>query len=412
MAGCGWRSPVAGGERGLSADRPLPYGRHTIEEDDIAAVAEVLRGDMLTTGPAVARFEDALTRQTGARHAIACANGTAALHLAALALNLGPGDQVVVPTMTFLATANAARYVGADVVFADVDPGTGLMRPQDLQDALTRAPRAKAVFPVHLNGQAVQMAGIAAVARSHDLAVVEDSCHALGTVANGENVGGCTHGDMACFSFHPVKTVAMGEGGAVTVNDDGLAERLRLLRSHGMVRNADAFKCPDQAFGPDGLANPWYYEMAEPGFNYRASDINCALGVSQMAKLERFRARRTEIATLYDRLFAPLNPVVRPVSRMPGQTPCWHLYVVQVDFAAAGISRGAVMRALSARGIGTQVHYLPVHRQPYYRQLSPGLALAGADAYYESCLSLPLFPAMSDDDCDRVVRTLTSVLAP
>lgn len=391
---------------------PLPYGRQIIEQDDIDAVTQALRGDLLTTGPAVERFETALIAATGAAHAVACANGTAALHLAALALRLGPGDQVIVPTVTFLATANAARYVGAEVVFADVDPDSGLMRPQDFEAALARAPRARAVFPVHLTGQAPDMTAIGALARGRGLAVVEDCCHSLGTSANGELSGGCAHSDMACFSFHPVKTVAMGEGGAVTANDHASVEALRRLRNHGMVRRPDAFQCADQAFAGDGSANPWYYEMPEPGFNYRASDINCALGASQLAKLERFRARRSELVTLYDRMLAPLAPLVRPVARMPGQKPCWHIYVALIDFEAAGRDRAAVMRALSARGIGTQVHYLPVHRQPYYRQCAPTPELPGADAYYRRCLTLPLFPSMADADAARVVEALQTVLAP
>jgi dTDP-4-amino-4,6-dideoxygalactose transaminase len=273
----------------------LPYGRQLIEDDDIAAVAEVLRGDYLTGGPAVQDFERGLIDVTGARHAIAVGSGTAALHVAAMTLDLKPGDQVIVPTVTFLATANAARYVGADVVFADVDADTGLMGPDQLAEATRRAPAARAVFPVHLGGQVADPVSIGKVARDAGLKIVEDACHAIGTTLADNTrtpVGACARSDMCIFSFHPVKTIAMGEGGAVTTNDDGMAERLRAFRSHGMVREPSGFLDKAQAFATDGTAHPWYYEMHEFGFNYRASDIHCALGRSQLAKLDRFVERR------------------------------------------------------------------------------------------------------------------------
>lgn len=396
----------------------LPYGRQTIEDDDLEAVAAVLRGDWLTTGPAVSAFEQALQEKTGARHAIACANGTAALHLAALALELGPGDAVVVPTMTFLATANAARFVGAEVVFADVDAATGLMGPADLAAALDRpeAKNARAVFPVHLAGQCCDMEGISALARSRGLRIVEDACHALGTtyrMASGAAglAGDCRFGDMATFSFHPVKTVAMGEGGAVTTSDPALAGRLARLRNHGMVRDEDAFENQEMALAGDGTANPWYYEMPEVGFNYRASDINCALGLSQLRKLDRFVARRRALAARYDKLLASFADTVRPVGRVPWCDPAWHLYAVRIDFAALGLDRATLMRRLRAAGVGTQVHYVPVHMQPYYRKRYGTQRLPGAEAYYQSTLSLPLYPGLEDGDVDRVVAALRETLS-
>jgi UDP-4-amino-4,6-dideoxy-N-acetyl-beta-L-altrosamine transaminase len=396
----------------------IPYGRHTVDADDIAAVVAVLQGDALTAGPAAARFEAALAAETGAPHAVAVGSGTAALHLAAMGLDLGPDDAVVVPSVTFLATANAARYVGAHVRFADVDPDTGLLTPDTLERALARPGpgRPRAVFVVHLNGQCADMAGILDVAARHGLAVVEDACHALG---GGYRLDGARHpvgsapGSVAatCFSFHPVKTVAMGEGGAVTTRDGALADRLRRLRTHGMERDPARFTEADQAFDAAGEANPWYYEMAEPGFNYRASDLHCALGTSQMAKLGRFLARRRALAALYDRALAPLAPMVRPIPRGPSEDDGWHLYVVLIDFAAAGQSRAQVMTQLRDAGIGTQVHYIPVHRQPYYRRRDPDLSLPGADAYYARCLSLPLFPALEDGAVDHVAGALREILA-
>lgn len=381
----------------------LPYGRHTIDDADIAAVAEVLRGDWLTTGPTVAAFEAVFAKATGAAHAISSANGTAALHLAALALGLKAGDVVIVPTLTFLATANAVRFVGGDVQFADVDPETGLLTPETLEVAVAAASgRAKAVFPVHLNGQCCDMAGIAAVAARYGLAVVEDACHVLG----GLDVGACAHSAMAAFSLHPVKAIAAGEGGVVTTNDAAIAERIARLRNHGMIREPDRFVNQGEAFDDCGSPNPWYYEMPELGFNYRLSDIHAALALSQLAKLDRFIATRRTLAARYDAGLAALGPLIRPVGRMPGQNPAWHLYVTLIDFERIGKSRATVMAALRAKGIGAQVHYLPVHRQPYYRTRYGALHMPGARSYYARALSLPLFPSMDEADVDRVIEAL------
>ena len=390
----------------------LPYGRQLIDDDDVIAVTAVLKGEFLTTGPAVPAFEAALAKTTGAAHAISCSSGTAALHLAAMALRLGPGDKVVVPSITFLATANAARYVGAEVVFADVAPDTGLMGAQELSAAIERAgDGVKAVFPVHLAGQMTDMAAIHTVADKHGLKVVEDACHAIGTSrGNAERTGDCRYGDMACFSFHPVKTIAMGEGGAITTNDDHLAARLRHLRSHGMTHDADGFQNRDMGLDEGGDANPWYYEMTECGFNYRASDLHCALGSSQLEKLDRFVSARASIVAAYDQALAALRPTVSPLARNADCTAAWHLYVALIDFARAGVSRSQVMHSLWARGIGTQVHYIPVHSQPYYRNLYGDLSLPGAEQYYQRCLSLPLSASMTSDDVTRVVDALADAL--
>jgi len=389
----------------------LPYGRQVIEEDDIAAVVEALRGDLITTGPAVGRFESLLANTAGAKHAVVCANGTAALHMAARALGLGPGSKVVVPTITFLATASAPHMNGADIVFADVDPATGLMRPDDLADALARAGHADAVFNVHLNGQCGQIEDIAALARAHGAAIVDDACHALGAAFIGKDgtartIGSNAFADLSVFSFHPVKAIAMGEGGAVTTNDPGLAKRLRRARNHGMTREPSDFRNAAEAFDEDGTPNPWYYEMVEPEFNWRANDIQCALGLSQLGKLGRFIARRRALAAAYDAFFSKAAPIVRPIGRTRMCLPAWHLYVVRIDFAAAGVARGDLMRRLAADGIGTQVHYFPVHRQPYYADRTVTPDLPGAVQYYESALSLPLFASMTEADIEIVGSTL------
>jgi UDP-4-amino-4,6-dideoxy-N-acetyl-beta-L-altrosamine transaminase len=391
------------------SNRLLPYGRHQIDADDIAAVAEVLRGDWLTTGPAVGQFEAAFAARIGAAHAVACNSGTAGLHLAAMALDLGPGDVAVVPTMTFLATANAVRMTGAEVAFADVDPETGLLTAETLMAALARTTpgRAKAVLPVHLGGGVADLPEIARVAAEHGLAVIEDACHALGAVQGGQRIGACAHSRLAVFSTHPVKTITTGEGGVVTVNDAELARRMMRLRSHGMEH--DPARWQDEAAGVEaGEPAPWYYEMGEIGWNYRLPDIACALGIRQLAKLDRFLARRSALAAHYDRLLAPLAPHIRPPARSTAEQPGWHLYAARIDFAALGVPRGAVMRRLRERGIATQVHYIPVHLQPYYRQRYGRLDLPGAEAYYRRTLSLPLFPGMEDVEVDRVVAALAA----
>ena len=380
----------------------LPYGRQTIDEDDIAAVAQALRGDFLTTGPTVEAFEDAFADQVGAQHAVACSNGTAALHLAMLALEVQPGEAVIAPSITFLATANCARFVGAEVVFADVDPQTGLMTPETLAQAMTRLEgrRLRAVLPVHLRGDTAELPALEAMAKSANAVLVEDAPHALGSSLKFGNtmqrVGDCAHSAMATFSFHPVKTIATGEGGMVTTNDARLAERLRRLRSHGMIRPQDG--------------DPWWYEMPEIGFNYRLPDILCALGISQLAKLDAFAARRRALAARYEAALKPLAPLVVQASRPDWSDPVLHLMVALIDFQAAGRTRREVVEALRARGVGTQVHYIPVHTQPYYRERYGALELPGASAWYERCLSLPLYPGMADDDVDRVVAALADVL--
>jgi UDP-4-amino-4,6-dideoxy-N-acetyl-beta-L-altrosamine transaminase len=404
------------------AARPfLPYGRQVIEEDDVRAVCEVLRGDYLTTGPAVGRFETALAKTVNAKHAVVCANGTAALYLAARALGLGPGTRIVVPSLTFLATASAPYLNGAEIVFADVDPDSGLMRPQDLAEAIGRAghggraARADAVFNVHLNGQCGALEEIAQVARASGLKIVDDACHALGTAYIAENGTGTLIGenafcDLSVFSFHPVKAIAMGEGGAVTTNDPDIAAHLMRTRNHGMTRNADEFANTQDAFETEGRPNPWYYELVEPGFNWRANDIQCALGLSQLAKLDRFLGRRRALAAAYDELLAPYAPRLMPVTRQKTCLPAWHLYAVLIDFPSFGLKRAAFMRALAEEGIGSQVHYFPVHRQRYYTERYGVANLPGADRYYARALSLPFFASMNEDDVERVVLAMANIL--
>lgn len=399
----------------------LPYGRQSIDEDDIAAVTAALRGELLTTGPTVEKFEHALAAAVGAADAVVVNSGTAALHIACMAAGLGPGTAAIVPAITFLATANAVRMTGAEVVFADVDADTGLMELSHAEAALARGRamglQVRAILPVHLSGILPDLVALQRFADTNGLTVIEDACHALGSqydtrVLKGLPVGACAHSSMTCFSFHPVKTVAMGEGGAVTLGDRRLAQTLRQLRNHGMTRETGCFSNARLAWAADGRANPWYYEAHDIMPNYRASDIACALGLSQLNKLPRFAQRRQELSALYDRMLAPLSRVVRRPPTRADQTPVRHLYPVAIDFHSLGLTRAAAMEWLKGRGIGTQVHYIPVPWQPVYTARYGHQPFPGASVWYEHTLSLPLYADMTDDDVMHVVNALTELAAP
>jgi UDP-4-amino-4,6-dideoxy-N-acetyl-beta-L-altrosamine transaminase len=394
----------------------LPYGRQSIDDSDIAAVVEVLRGNWLTTGPAVDRFEAALSEVCGGAEAVVVANGTVALQIAMHVSGIGPGTSVVVPAVTFLASANAARYLGAEVVFADIDPGSGLMTPDLCARAIAAAPApVKAIVPVHLGGRICDLAALRKLADEVGAALIEDACHAIGgRDAAGDPVGACSISDSACFSFHPVKTITSGEGGAVTTRDAALAKRMRRLRHHGIETDPANWINRDQGF-ENGTRNPWYHEMAELGYNFRLTDIHCALGASQTAKLARFVARRAELADIYDACLAGDAPLIRPSDGGSESARGLHLYQVAIDFAGAGTTRGVVMEHLKDAGIGTQVHYIPVPWQPYYQAYRRDKTnvtedFPGAEAFYRATLSLPLHPDMADDDPPRVVDALRAAL--
>ena len=395
----------------------LPYGRQSIDEDDIAAVVEAMRSDYLAHGPRVVVFEQAFAARVGAKEAVACSSGTAALHLALLALDVGPGDVCVVPAMTFLSTATAALMCGAQVRFADVHPHSGLMTPETLAEAMAAGPKGsscvKAVLPVHLGGRLCEMESIALIARAVGASIVEDACHAVGgTDAYGHPVGACPSSDAACFSFHPVKTLAAGEGGMATLNDPERAARMRRLRNHGVTHDPTMMS-EAVSFDADGARNPWSYEQVELGFNYRMDEMSAALGASQLKKLDQFVARRVALADLYDAALADLAPLVRPAqSQREGGAgaPGWHLYQVLIDFETAGVSRADVIRRLHTAGIAAQVHYIPLYRQPVFKAGCADMSLPGAEAFYGQVLALPLFPAMALTDVARVVEDLRLAL--
>lgn len=393
-------------------NRFLPYARQVIDDSDVNAVTAALRGDWLTTGPCVEAFERALAESVGARHAIVCNSGTAALYIASRAAGLKPGDKVIVPSVTFLATASANILAGIEVVFADVDPDSGLMTVEHAVDALKRGgENVRAIFPVHLGGRVQSPESLFSFAERHGLLVLEDACHALGTSYGNamHKVGSCAHSLAACFSFHPAKTIAMGEGGAVTTNSDELAQAARLIRNHGMTRDRNAFHNLDMAF-TDGEPNAWYYEASEISHNFRASDINTALGTSQLAKLEDFLIARRRLADRYQAKLVSLAPVVRYVPGSEGVQHGWHLCTVLLDFDAIGKTRRSIMDELRANGVGSQVHYIPVHTQPFYRQRYGEQILPGAMKYYHRTLSLPLYASMTAEDVDYVVDTLATVI--
>ena len=384
----------------------LPYGRQHVTEADMAAVRRVLESDFLTTGPEVDAFEADFAAACAVGHAVSCNSATAALHLALDALGVGPGDACIVPAVTFLATANAARYCGADVVFADVDAETGLLTAQTLEAALSRAGgRARAVLPVHLGGSFCDMPAIAEIARREGLFVVEDACHALGAEdAHGQLAGACAHSDAATFSFHPVKTLTSAEGGMAVTNSPALADAMARRRSHGVERDPSAF------YRDAGAHEPWWYEQQALGWNYRMPDVLAALGRSQLGRLAEIAGRRRALTQAYREALAGLAPLVQPPAQGWNRAGCRHLMNVQIDFANAGVARAEVMARLKARGIGTQVHYIPVNTQPYYRALYGDVRLPGAQKHYLRTLSLPLYPELTQSDVQRVADSLADSL--
>lgn len=389
----------------------IPYGRHYVDEDDIRAVADVMRGELLTQGPKAAEFERLIADFVGVRYAVSVANGTAALHLACLAAGLGSGDTLVTTPNTFLASANCALYVGALPVFSDIDAETLNLAPQALRQTFKKHEAVKVVVPVHFAGLPCDMPAIAEAARGSGVLVIEDACHALGAkYDDGSRVGNCRYSRMTVFSFHPVKLIAAGEGGLITTNDEALYRKLLLLRNHGMTKIESELVDRKQAFHGDQV-NPWYYEMQELGLNYRITDMQCALAISQFGKLERFHARRVEIARRYDAAFASLPEIALPQCAHRERSAN-HLYVTRIDFQKLGVTRGEVMLRLRKKGIGSQVHYIPVPYQPYYRAhgLSDG-AWPEAEAYYREALTIPLYFGMSDDDVSCVIEAVTELLS-
>ena len=380
----------------------IPYGRQSISEADIAAVVDVLKSDFLTQGPVVPAFEDAVAGIAGASHAVAVNSATSALHIACKALGVGPGDRVWTSPVTFVASSNAALYCGADVDFVDIDPRSYNMCPvllaEKLEEAAIAGTLPKVIIPVHLTGQSCDMAAIHAAASKHGVRIIEDASHAIGGAYGNKPVGCCAYSDITIFSFHPVKIVTTGEGGMALTNDAELAKLMQLDRSHGITRDSDMMEESDPG--------AWYYEQHRLGYNYRMTDINAALGLSQMDRLEEFIDRRRVIARSYDAAFADL-PVTTPW-QLAEANSAWHLYVIRVDPA----HHRAIFDELRAGGILVNLHYMPVYLQPYYRKLGfePGLC-PNAESYYAEAISLPMFPTLSEEQQDQVIAAVRKAVS-
>lgn len=390
----------------------IPYGRQSIDDADIEAVVKVLKSDYLTTGPAVEAFEKKVADYVGAKYAVAVSNGTAALHVACLAAGIGEGDEVITTPITFAASANCVLYCGGTPVFADIDPDTYNISPEELEKKITS--RTKAIIPVHYTGQPCDMDAILEIAHKHDLLVVEDGAHALGAVYKGKKIGSIA--DMTCFSFHPVKPVTTGEGGMIVTDNEELYRRLALYRSHGITRDKDMMQqyeeqlqqssdpalqeAADMLRGDVIDPGGWYYQQLELGYNYRITDISCALGASQMDKLDRFLERRRQIAKKYDEAFADI-PQIKTPWQQEGCQSGWHLYMIQTMER----SRREVFDGLRQAGIGVNVHYIPVYRHPYYQRNGyAGVHCLNAEAFYERVISLPIFPGLTGQQQDYVIE--------
>lgn len=370
----------------------IPYGRQTIEEDDIQAVVEVLKSDYLTTGPKIAEFEGMVADYVGVKYAVAISNGTSALHAACFAAGIGKGDEVITTPLTFAASANCVLYCGGTPVFADVDPKTYNIDPADIERKITS--NTKAIIAVHLAGQPCDMDAIHKIARKHNLLVIEDGAHALGSEYKGKKVGSLS--DMTTFSFHPVKPITTGEGGMIVTDNEGFYQKLMLFRSHGITRDENLMTRND---------GPWFCQQLDLGFNYRITDIQCALGCSQMKKLDRFLKRRKEIVSRYNKAFADCENIVTPY-QLPDTESGWHLYIIQVK----NYDRRKVFEQLRKKGIAVNVHYIPVYMHPYYQEHGyKEVHCKNAEEIYSHILSLPLYPTLKEEEQEYVITTVKQI---
>ena len=383
----------------------IPYGRQDINREDIKAVNAVLRSDYLTQGETVPRFEEAVARHCAAEHAIASNSATSSLHLACLALGVGPGDLVWTSPITFVASANAARYCGAEVDFVDIDEATFNMDPSKLAEKLERAKRSgklpKVIIPVHMAGFSCDMKTIGALAKFHGVRVLEDASHCIGASYNNKPVGACEYSDICVFSFHPVKIITTAEGGMATTNDPELAAKMRLLRSHGITRDQSLMR-----HAPDG---PWYYQQLDLGFNYRMTEMQGALGLSQMNRLTQFIDKRNRLAVRYEKKLKKMP--IRLPARRADTISSFHLYIIHPDLDAFGLNHKNMFVAMHENGVGVNLHYIPVHLQPYYRDLGfkPG-DFPVAERYYQSAMSIPLYHAMTYAQQDKICNVLQEIL--
>jgi len=373
----------------------INYGKQYIDDDDIKFVVDVLKSDYLTQGPYIDKFEDALCKYTGAKYCVAVSNGTAALHLAVNVLGIEKDKEGITSPITFIASSNSMIYNGLKPVFSDVDKYTYNISTVEINNKINN--KTKLIIPVHFAGQPCEMSKINELAKKNNIYLIEDACHAIGSrYEDGTRVGNCKYSDMTVFSFHPIKTITTGEGGAITTNNKGLYDKLRILRTHGISK-----------INMSQNPGPWYYEMQELGFNYRITDIQAALGISQIKKLDMFVNRRREIVNLYNEALKNIDWLTVPYEKNKGLS-CFHLYVIKIDFDKINKSRKQVMNELKEKGIGTQVHYIPVYNQPYYQKQFgyKNGDFPNTEEYYKCSLSIPLYPAMSNDDVDYVIKNI------
>lgn len=371
----------------------LPYGRQWIDDDDIEAVVEVLKGDYLTTGPYISKFEQAVAQYVGAKYAVAFSNGTAALHGACFAAGIGEGDEVITTPMTFAASANCVLYQGGMPVFVDIDEKTYNIDPNKIEEKITD--KTKAIIPVDFTGQPVDLDRILEIAKKYNLVVIEDAAHALGATYKGRKIGSIS--DMTMFSFHPVKHITSGEGGIITTNNKEYYEKLLQFRSHGITRNKEKL---------NEYHGPWYYEMQFLGYNYRMTDIQAALVTSQLKKVDKFVELRRKYVAMYNEAFKDIDVIITPFQHEDGQSS-WHLYIIRLKLDKLTASRREIFEALQQQNIGVNVHYIPVHLQPYYQQLGYKKGICpNAEKFYEEMITLPLFPAMSEKDVNDVIKAV------
>jgi len=374
----------------------IPYGRHYIDSDDIKEVTKVLRSDWITQGPKIEEFEEKLAHYCGAKYAVVVSSGTAALHIACLVAGIKPGEEVITTPVTFVASANCILYCGGKPVFADIQEDTANIDPEEIRKKITK--KTKAIIPVHYAGQPCDLKEIQEIAKRHNLTVIEDAAHALGAEYKGSKIGSCKYSDMTIFSFHPLKSITTGEGGAILTNSKEYYEKLIMFRQHGVTKDRTKFKFNNDA--------NWYYEMHYLGYNYRLTDIQCALGLSQLRKLDKFIKRRRQIAQIYNKELSKLDGIELPVGKK-GVKSARHLYTIRIK----GNKRRKIFEALRKRGIGVHLHYIPVYLQPYYQQLGYRKgACPVAENYYNRAITLPLYPKMRDKDVKSVVRILSNTL--
>ena len=385
----------------------IPYGKQTIDSDDIEAITKAMHAPLLTTGPISKKFEEALSAYVDVEYVVAVSNGTAALHLASLAL-LNKGDKVLTTPNSFLATSNAILYVGAIPIFVDIELNGNI--DLDLcEKALQNDPTIKAIYGVHFSGNPLDQNKLKHLKENYDVLILEDCAHSIGAQFEGIKAGSCANSDCSIFSFHPVENMTTGEGGVITTNSKEISERLTRLRNHGMTREEDLCQDKSMLYDEKGNVNTWYYEMNELGFNYRITDIQCALGLSQLARLDGFINRRHEIAKCYDKAFL-IHNLITPLYTFDGNS-AYHLYVIKIDFKKLNFTKSEFFAVLREKNIGIMVHYIPINKQPYYKALGYGHEHTPImDSYYEQCFSLPMYPSMSDKEQEYVIQSLFEVL--